>query len=353
MQLQTWKIQGRGAFHFGEHGIEQEESRLTWPSDSLFAAIIARLASLHGDTAVQAWLGTPQQPRTPPFLLTSTFPFAGDVRFFPVPKAALRPTTSLPPSLRVKDLKKVRFVSEGIYRRLLDGASLAEIQPVRSLHDKTVWMLKNETLALPKSGGVPLENRHFWQFHKRPRVAVGRTDNISNLFHVGEVRFAPGCGLWFGVQWLTDDAQARALLADLLTDLGDAGLGAERASGYGQAAIQEDAPLTLPDPDTPYWTTLSRYLPANKEEAQALTTKGAAYEIERLGGWIDGSPLRRIPLHLLREGAVLGRLAKQPPYGRIVDVRPTPRQDETFAPPPHPVWRNGLAVAVGYHGGAA
>jgi CRISPR type III-A-associated RAMP protein Csm4 len=342
-------VKGR-VFHFGEHGIGQEESRITWPSDSLFAALVARLALTRDTQAVEDWLGTAEQPKTPPFLLTSTFPMAGDVCFFPVPLAALHPKddNSLPEGWRFKDLKKVRFVSEGIYRLLLRNCSLAGVlanERVDTRQGKTVLLLEAERAALPKA--LQRKDAEFWKAEKRPRVAVGRATNNSNLFHVGAVRFAEECGLWFGVQWLTEIAEQRALLADLLAELGDAGLGAERTSGYGQAMIAESTPLDLPDPNGGPWTTLSRYRPA-VDEIPALQTPEASYQIVHVGGWMDTANLRRRALNLLAEGAVLGVLEKPTPYGAVADVRPRaanlPRQVE------HPVWRLGLAVAVGYGG---
>ncbi len=355
MQLQTWKIRGRGAFHFGEHGIGLESSRLTWPSDSLFAALIARLVALRGAEAAEAWLGTADAPQTPPLALTSTFPYAGSVRFFPVPKASLRGEP--PQGVRHKDLKKARFVSGGIYRRLLDGARLADVfaEAVR-LHNKTLWVLKDESKNLPiqhdeRGRLIPVKNRRFWAAEKRPRVAVGRAPNNSNLFHVGGARFADDCGLWFGVQWLSGEAELHALFENLLADLGHAGLGAERSAGYGQAEISQWENLTFPDPDGGMWTTLSRYLPAEDETA-ALTAEGAAYQIQRVGGWMDGRGLRRRAVNLLAEGAVLGPLGKPSPYGTSVDARPVPNQarNDSFQKPEHPVWRVGLAVAVSYGG---
>ncbi|GAB4533099.1 MAG: hypothetical protein Fur0018_22160 [Anaerolineales bacterium] len=353
MQLQTWKIWGR-AFHFGEHGIGQEASRLTWPSDSLYAAILARLAALQGGEAVEAWVGTEDAPKAPPFLLTSTFPYAKDARFFPVPLAALRVSGDLPDGWRSKDLKKVRFVSEGVYRRLLQGETLADVADnVIPVHGKTVWVLKSEEVALPVQKDeqgkkvLPVGERRFWTIEKRPRVAVGRAPNNSNLFHVGAVRFADECGLWFGVQWLTDDAGTQALLTALLAELGDAGLGAERSSGYGQAKIEKDALLEFSAPAGGAWTTLSRYLPAG-DEIPALQSNLAAYQMVRLGGWMDGRGLRRRAATLLAEGAVLGPLDKPAPWGSAVDLHPHPGENDDFAEPEHPVWRLGWAVAVGY-----
>lgn len=349
MQLQTWKLQGR-AFHFGKHGIGQETSRLTFPSDSLYAAVLSRLALLRGGEAVEAWVGAAETPKAPPFLLTSTFPYAGDVSFFPVPLTALR--CEPPERGRYKDLKKVRFVSEKIYRRLLKGETLADVfDESKRLHGGAVWVLENEAVALPiqkdeRTGKtLPVDARRFWTAAKRPRVAVGRASNDSNLFHVGAARFAENCGLWFGIQWLTEDEAARSLFANLLEDLGYAGLGAERSSGYGQATIKEDGMLNLPDP-VGVWTTLSRYIPA-EDEIPALQAAAASYQVTRVGGWMDGRGLRRRAATLLAEGAALGPLDKPAPWGSAVDVRPQPGKTGDFNPPAHPVWRLGWTVAVG------
>ncbi len=348
MQLQTWKIQGR-TFHFGEHGIGQEESRPTLPSDSLYAAILARLALLRSNESVEGWVGTAENPKAPPFLLTSTFPYAGSVRFFPVPLASLR--CEPPKGARHKDLKKVRFVSEKIYWRLLQGETLADVfGDATHLHGGSVWVLKDEEDALPiqkdrQGKMLAVKKRRFWAVAKRPRVAVGRIVNNSNLFHVGAVHFAEDCGLWFGVQWLTQDESTHALFAALLHDLGYAGLGAERSSGYGQAVIEKGDVLELPDLNGGMWTTLSRYLPA-EDETTALQTGAAAYQVVRVGGWMDQHNLRRRAATLLAEGAVLGPLDKPAPWGSAADVKPLTAEDA----PEHPVWRLGWAVAVGYGG---
>jgi CRISPR/Cas system CSM-associated protein Csm4 (group 5 of RAMP superfamily) len=47
MQLECWNIQG-ASFHFGTHGLGQEQTMVTMPSDSLFGALVARLARTHG-----------------------------------------------------------------------------------------------------------------------------------------------------------------------------------------------------------------------------------------------------------------------------------------------------------------
>jgi len=352
MHVQTWHLTGR-YFHFGDHGLGQEVTRPTWPSDSLFAALIARLAILESPQAVSRWM-EPFLAGTPPFLLSSTFPYAGGVRFFPVPLAALRAgSQALPEGTRFKDLKKVAFVSQGVYHRLLQGRSLAEVKAEsRALQGGKVLLLDKESAELPSD--MRSEKAKIWEIEKRPRVTIGRATQSSTLYHIGAVHFAAGCGLWFGVRWLQEEGEHRARFPGLLRDLADAGLGAERSSGYGCAQIvAQDDGLELPAPEGGAWTTLSRYLP-KPGETPALQAEGAAYTLERVGGWLD-SPQRRgqrrKAVNMLAAGATLGPLRGQEAvYGQVVDVRPAYETDPD--PVGHPVYRSGLALAVAYGGQA-
>ncbi len=355
MRLQVWSVQGR-AFHFGHAaGLGMECSAITWPSDSLFAALVARLAARESPDAVEAGM-RPFEEGDPPFLLTSTFPAVfppegKPVLFFPVPLTARRPTGKPPSAVRPKDLKRVRFVSEGVYRALLAGKTLAGVYPQAQRAGQGALLLAAEDWArLPSAWRREGEGLTLWQVTKRPRVTVGRTDNRSNLFHVGAVHYREGAGLWFGVLWRHDDAFWAARFQGLLEDLGESGLGAERSVGYGQAALKPLGDLELPDPraDGP-WTLLSRYWP-RADEMPALQKERAAYELVRVGGWVDGVGQRRRVLHMVAEGAVLGSLRHPGPYGAVADVRPRYPADPD--PLGHAVYRYGYALAVGY-GGAA
>jgi CRISPR-associated protein Csm4 len=345
MNLETWSLTG-STFHFGEQGLGQEETRAFWSSDSLFAALVARLAVLEGAEAVEAWM-QPFAGNAPPFLLTSLFPFAGAVRFFPVPLAAALPNDQpLPDGIRPKDLKRVQFVSESLYRQLLTGKSLVEVEPgAAKLHGGKLWLTQAESQSLPQP------ELQLWLIEKRPRVTVERASNASALFHTGAVHFNKGCGLWFAVQWLDEAEKAR--FEWLLHDLGQAGLGAERSVGYGQGKFTPLDPLQLPEPRRA-WTSLSRYLP-RREEMSAFSGERAAWKVQTVGGWLDSpqtSGQRRRALNFVQEGAVLEIPAQvQPPFGRLEDARPRYKAGVEY-PIEHPVWRSGWTVAVGYGGDA-
>jgi len=338
MQLDTWKISGNG-FHFGLHGMGQEESAVTFPSDSLFAALVARLADLEGGDAVSAWVKT-LQVDSPAFALTSAFPQIAGVRLFPRPQRVnLRSQ-----HLQTKDVKKVDFVSEKIFGQLVRGADFSELfSEGICLQGRKVLVSREEFASLPNH--LRDQDVHIWNVEQRPRVTVGRYPENSNIFFTGRTSFQPECGLWFGVRWTSKRADDATRLAQLLEDLGIVGLGGERSAGFGKATITEMGTCELPDASVGNWVSLSRYVP-REDEVAALQDKHAAYAIRRVGGWVHSPGVkseRRRTLNILAEGSVLGSVVRAIP-GQVVDVQPDYNGTRPIG---HPVWRSGLSVAVG------
>src|SRR6266511_1481501 len=82
------------ALHFGRQGIGYEEAAETWPSDSLFAALVTQAASLEGLDPLGSEppaFARPFLGDTPPLVHSSLFPRIGDVTLLPRP--------ALPPSI--------------------------------------------------------------------------------------------------------------------------------------------------------------------------------------------------------------------------------------------------------------
>jgi len=79
---------------------------------------------------------------------------------------------------------------------------------------------------------------------------------------------------------------------------------------------------------------------------QALTAKDTAYDLVSVAGWLrspDGPAQRRKRLILVAEGSLVRPPAF--PAGDVTDVRP----DYEGGPGvPHPVYRYGLALALGW-----
>jgi CRISPR-associated protein Csm4 len=287
------------------------------------------------------------QADPPPFVITSAFPFAGEVRFFPSPSRWPIEDRTVQ-EVKPKTLKKVAFISEELFRSVLAGESLA------SLYSKAFPLQGQQVLASPAEvQRLPETLRQngaaIWEVEQRPRVTLGRNVQNSSIFHSGRVSYASGCGLWFGVRWFGEEAQMRKTLLNLLAELGDAGLGGIRSAGFGACKFQPGGALELPEAGQGVWLSLSRYLP-REDEMDALQDERAGYRLSPVGGWIGapaGKGQRRKTVHMLSEGAVLGPLNRPVP-GQVVDLRPSYESDDD--PLKMRVYRCGLALAVGMGG---
>jgi CRISPR-associated protein Csm4 len=343
-QLDVWHIEG-SSFHFGRRGLGQEESGLTFPSDSLFAALVARLALLM-DSEELTQFCAPFAEGEPPFLLTTVYPRAGGVLFFPPP--FLESEARQEDGPRPKDMKKVDFVSEGVFRKLIAGTSLAEMwEEALKYQDQSVLLLEEEREQLPRALQIQ-KKPLFWDIVQRTRVTIQRGSSASGIYHTGQTVFNAGCGLWFGVKWVQEEDEIQRLLRLGLNDLGIAGLGGERSSGFGVCRFSKQGALSFPEPEEGYWISLSRYLP-DPDEMAGLMAARASYRLDTIGGWVanlNGPAQRRRQVTFVREGSVVGPVEAGAP-GQMVDVQPVYDGQKHLG---HPVWRNGYAVPVGILG---
>lgn len=341
MQLDIRYISGAG-FHFGRHGLGQEESGVHLPSDSLFAALIARLVVLRGPEAADKWIQL-FLGNQPPFVISSAFPRAGRVLFFPTPLRYGKSRNEDPISF--KNLKKIEYVSEGVFRKLLAGVPLTDLyDDDHTLQGGHALYGSDEKKQLPPE--LRDKKASLWYIEQRPRVTIGRERQNSTLYFTGRTSFSPDCGLWFAIHWHNTTDEIHESVNQLLEDLQHAGLGGERASGFGQSTISTAVSIDLPDGNDQPWVSLSRYLP-HLEDTPAMLDPRAAYRIESVGGWVEspGKPAeRRRSLRMLVEGSMLGPVSRAVP-GQVVDVQPD--YDGT-RPLGHPVWRYGLSLAVGF-----
>ena len=344
-QWTTYRLKPKpgAGFHFGQRGLEQEDSALHCSSDTLFAALVSTLADLKGLDTVTAFTDPFERGR-PPFLLTSVFPRVGDLPLSPLPYTRIELT---PQPGRRKLLKRLRYVSPVIFRHILARQPMDEYADGKGtfLHDGKVWIASEELERLPKDWDRNrLKEQKVWLSTAVDRVTVDRVTSASSVYRIGRTVYAPGCGLWLGIQWPNDpDPDVRAQLETLLVHLGDRGLGGERSVGYGQFTLeQQPLPLDLPEtmPDGPA-LTLSRYLPQRAELPAALRGV-ASYRLVAVPGWLNApghKAQRRRQVRMLAEGAVF-QLVGPGPWGRLANVRPTGWDG-------HSIWRYGYACPVG------
>jgi CRISPR-associated protein Csm4 len=209
-----------------------------------------------------------------------------------------------------------------------DGEALATTEETQSLQRR---------FADPLTGSIRL-----WTKETVSHVALDRLSNKSNVYGVGQVTFAEGCGLAIIVEY--HDQTLRPTVEQGLRLLGDAGLGGRRSTGHGQFTIQDVNPLQLPVVQAANaFTTLSLYWPPRPEVEQGALD-GASYNLVNRRGWLGapgGMNLRRRSVRMLTEGAVLRRA----PLGALLaDVKPL--DPAPAANVPHDVWRYGLALSI-------
>ena len=356
METRAYRLAMRTPLHVGERGIGVEETLDYVPSDSLFSALAVtwlRMAE-HRDTLD----GLQEKMEREPLLLTSAFPFIGSVLLFPKPQLGLAPDSAEGES--GKEYKRVRWVSTDVFSALLNGPeqpALDGLWAARALlQDNSVWVTQAESERLQGEFGFVEPNRPaarhvegttFWNSMRVPKVTVDRLTNASQIFHVGRVHFATGCGLWFmaqGEETRLDRVEAALNL------LADDGLGGQRSRGNGQFTWAATTPPPLPQVESGYRVLLSRLAPRETEMA-LLRAAHASYQLTLIGGFSGtphDPPLIRRQVRMLVEGSVIGAAAPQADgaesraVGGLVDVTPTEAEKWLG----HPIFRYGYGFTA-------
>ncbi|RME96972.1 MAG: type III-A CRISPR-associated RAMP protein Csm4 [Chloroflexi bacterium] len=347
MAERVYQLMLKTPLHVGVGGIDQEETLSYIPSDTLFSAIVSAWSLIdpaHVSDKLAPFL---TQPATPTFVLTSAFPFAGPVRFFPRPLRLL----DVPDDLPHKRIKKAIWVSEAIFHQLRRGQlPKNELdETVNFIQGGQVWLTRTERdaiikeLELPHHPKGPVMEISVWVASIAPRVTVDRLGSGSNIFHTGRIKFSDKCGLWFAVR-----GEDFSTLEQGLTVLQDEGFGGLRSTGHGafEYSIWKNLqPLPTPKLDE-YFINLARFAPADTTEVEAmLAPDNTAYALTVVKGWCQDDtahPWRRKQLRLVAEGAYLRWKGGFP--GQLANVTPATRQ-ATFND--RNVYRYGFAFPVG------
>ena len=319
----TYYLDFRSPLHLGRRGVGLEATEISIPADTLFSAICQTWRSFYGEESLTNFLA--QYETDVPFRLTSTFPFAGDVRCFPKPLIDLN--VEMADDAR-KKLKKVRFLSERRFRQIVDGEEVAFV-PNHLINGEQLWIHDDDQCSST-----------VWKMDKRPRVTLDRQSSASEIWHLNAVKFGEGCGLWFGAEFDTEETQRR--IETTLRVLGDTGVGGERSAGYGLFDLRGKLAESKLEQELDRFVTLSPIFPRDADELERLIQgDNIGYTLEERSGWIgsaEGSGLRRQQVWMFAEGSVLSGNGTQ--IGRLVDLKPNAC--------PHPVWRYAYAWPIKY-----
>ncbi len=361
MLMESILLNPRAAFHLGERGIGLEETSVVLHSDTLYSAICIAWAILYGEEALRHELvptDEKQEDWRPPFLISSAFPFAGSVRFYPKPflPFPVERETEIDESERrqIAKLKDVEFVSEEVFVSLLRNEPQLPESNDELPHGGTLWLSAGEADRMREDFGVrSIAAERFWSTVKVPRVTLDVKSGVSNIWHFGRVVFRKTrnenskakSGYHFLVRYL-DEASAVRLKA-AVRFLGDAGIGGDRSSGHGlfEPVFSTPPAFHIP-PDANAFIFLSLTFP-KRQQVLSLLGEASRYRWITRGGWIGGAlptPLRRKTVRMFAEGSLLTGNPNQYVWGQAVDVTPENAHELGLL---HRVYRYGFAFPVG------
>ena len=318
-----------GAAQTGSLGLEKTETYI--PADTLFSALCQTWSTFYDTASLTDFLNQyTAENGSSPFTLTSAFPFTHDVYLFPKP--LIFKSTS-------KKNKRVQFVSRSLFENIITGnpPTFDEKDEKNVITGEKVWVNSEEKKQLKKAMD---EKLNVWETTTRPRVSIDRQTEESSIWHVETVQFNTDCGLWFAINYDSDETKQK--IETLLRVLGDNGIGGERNAGYGLFDFDEVA-LDIPTAeDSTQFVTLSPICPKSSDQLEHLLKGDIAYNLNPLTGWVGshGTYKRRKQINMFTEGSVLN--ASDEPIGRLVDLKP-----DNWT---HPVYRYGYAWQVGIKG---
>lgn len=296
-----YRFRPRGPFAFGSAAGRGVSA--TIGSDALFSAVCLGLRDMFGPMRLSSFLRVVRASGSaPPVRLSSAVPYAGPVLFLPTPMVEEAPNTD--------------WVSIGLFEQLVERRKPAG---VTSLQEGRIAVTEDERKSV-----AALPTGKVWTELLRNRTALG-AGGLETFVSQG-VHFGPDCGL---AVLAIVESEWRQDLDTAFRWLGDAGVGGERSSGYGQfdLAIEE---INLPEAMNPAaYCTLSYYVPTARELEAGVLNRPAHYDIEERGGWMshnNGTNLRHKSVPMIVPGSVLAPLTMQPqpeaPAGRASDVTP-------------------------------
>lgn len=338
--------------HFGadKSGIGIEAVQPFLHSDTLFSALCNAWAQFRIFTTTEIDGFKAVFDSSPPFILSSAFPFKrekhGFLYYLPKPivntnqfdlfKSEMRPEQI---SEWKKQFKNARFIPSDFFEKWLKSERFMEEGCLELLH---AW-------------------KEIFTEEIRPHHAQDRLTMMSELFHHGEIFFEQDmdCGLYFIVKFPTDETW-KSKLNQGLKALSLTGLGGDRNLGMGRFRYDDEnfgtlKPidklhplffLTQDDESSTKHSILSLFYPEN-EEIQLIKTElqsnpdSVAYELIKRKGWSFSTAtflqMKRKTINMFAEGSSF-ELPGHIPKGTLVDVKP-----EGY---PHSVWRCGIALSV-------
>ncbi len=295
MKTYLYKLKFLSPLHISSDPLSLGKAEVVIHSDTLFSAIANSFAMLFdlGDEFFSS----------PPFLISSAFPYYKETLFFPKP-FGLRIDPSLFEKFR-KKVKKAKFVSSGIFEKYLKGEG---ISPSEESFSGDGFM-SEEPIKEP-----------VYVYYERPRSTVPRVSGYTEIFYSTSVEFGENAGLYFFAEFRAE--QMKRQFDSALYLLGDTGIGGERSTGYGRFLFQSEE-IEKPGKESgEYFITLSLYYPS-KEEINNGILNSARYSLLTRQNWIFSGrarPVRSKSVRMFAEGSLFRNSTDV--KGRMADITP-------------------------------
>ncbi|QTA38790.1 type III-A CRISPR-associated RAMP protein Csm4 [Thermosipho ferrireducens] len=279
------KLKFKSPFHIGiKEGVYNLTDSIIH-SDTLFSGITNAYNLLYGKEKTEKFVNKLlKNPEV--FSLSSAFYYIDGKYFYPKP---LGYRFVKGQGYDFKKLKKVKYVSEEI---LIGKYDKLIVDGIFASDDEVIFPFNIE---------------------ERPRIAVDRITNETNIYYFSSVRFKENAGLWFVLD--VDESLEKEILASLKL-LSDEGLGGERTYGLGNFDFELEE-IKFEQKDDSNYLLLSLCFPKNSEEV----SKFKYYKLAEKTGFIYSlydSTKRQPLIRFFEEGSVLeGRIV-----GKILDTTP-------------------------------
>lgn len=316
------KFKNLSPLHIGTGRETTDTSAEMLHSDTLIAALAAMRVQTRGDEGIEKFIHS--------FCMSSAFPYWKNHLFLPKPQGRLPISIKGREESEVrKKLKSIRFIEYHLWNKIMNGSNI-EVEESQIYHH----ILTNNPTELPK----------LYHSQVSERVAVARGDGeCADPFYFEWTFYHQDAGLY-----VLTDAQGELLqeLCDLLTILGEQGVGTDKSVGGGKFEVErgESIQLGVSLQETSSQLLLSLYIPT-EDELNHIQLSNSLYTLMLRGGFMAGSNhekfrhLHKKSIYMFGLGSILQ--TQKELKGKVVDLRPTWNEDSM-----HAVFRSGRPLAV-------
>jgi CRISPR-associated protein Csm4 len=309
----------KGPLHIGEEGVGVEKvSSFIAHSDTLWSGLVNAWFRLFGN--VEGISGFWTGDRSPPFLISSAFPFVRNELFFPKPYGEIpieKETKEVMTPRDWKNIKKAKFLTKSLFEKWICGDQFysSDIESIKRNWDLVKSHIKETTT---------------------PHVRLGHAAFRSDIYYEGGSYFSGESGLFFLVEFI--DPNIRDDFESTLRLLGEEGLGGRRSKGCGIFSFKKlEVNLRLPKTWQKY-LTLSLTIP---DEELINVLDESYYGLVQRKGWalspVINEQVRRKSIWMLTEGSVF----PMQPKGKVEVVTPPNWPSDV-----HEIYRYGFAFPI-------